>query len=48
MVNFEPPFFKHLRADREFDSGLVDLTVLSSNLLLDWIREADALRKAAA
>lgn len=27
---------------------LVDLTVASSNLFIDWIREADALRRAAA
>src|SRR5436305_7023160 len=27
---------------------LVDLTAVSSNLFLDWVREADALRRAAA
>jgi len=40
--------FSELAPIREPFEGMVDLTVVSSNLFLDWIREADALRRAAA
>jgi hypothetical protein len=40
--------FKNLREIQDEETSLVDLTGVSSNLFLDWIREADALRRAAA
>jgi hypothetical protein len=33
--------------ERVGEVRLVDLTVVSSNLFLDWIREADTLRRTA-